>query len=91
MTRLDFEDLISQAEREGVTLAEVISRQMSPGEMDKAQGKLERQLSENYRRIEDFMSGIEVPSIEEMMMIEESDDFELGLLEEPELSDEQVE
>ncbi len=60
-------DLVSQAEEEGITLAEVISRTMTKKEMDRAQKKINTELAENYGRIGDFMSGISVPSIEEIM------------------------
>ncbi len=52
--------MVSQAEQEGVTLAEVVARQMSSGDMDRAQQFLHRELAENYASIEEFMNGIEV-------------------------------
>lgn len=60
-------DLVSQAENEGVTLAEVIARTMTSEEMDRAQAEIESQLAEGYPGIEDFMSEVSVPSLEEIM------------------------
>ena len=65
-------ELASQAEKEGITLAEVISRTLDPRELDLMQAELADELSENYQNIEGFMSGIEVPSIGELMNIEET-------------------
>ena len=65
-------ELASQAEKEGITLAEVISRTLDPRELDLMQAELADQLSENYRNIEDFMSGIDVPSLGELMNLEEA-------------------
>ena len=67
MTRATLIELVSQAEREGITLAEVISRTLSPRDLDLIQSNLEDELSENYRKIEDFMGGVEVPSLTELM------------------------
>jgi hypothetical protein len=65
-------ELVSQAEKEGITLAEVMSRALDPRELDLMQAELADELSENYRNIEGFMSGIEVPSIGELMNLEEA-------------------
>jgi hypothetical protein len=65
-------ELASQAEKEGITLAEVISRTLDPRELDLMQAELADELSENYRNIEEFMNGIEVPSIGELMNLEET-------------------
>ena len=65
-------ELASQAEKEGITLAEVISRTLDPRELDLMQAELADELSENYRNIEGFMSGIEVPSLGELMNLEEA-------------------
>ncbi|MCX6658295.1 MAG: hypothetical protein NTY62_06380 [Euryarchaeota archaeon] len=65
-------ELVSQAEKEGITLAEIISRTLDPRELDLMQAELADELSENYRNIEGFMSGIEVPSIGELMNLEEA-------------------
>ena len=72
MTSVTLVELASQAEKEGITLAEVISRTLDPRELDLMQAELADELSENYRNIEGFMSGIEVPSIGELMNLEEA-------------------
>ena len=64
--------LVSQAEKEGITLAEVISRTLDRRELDLMQAELAHELSENYRNIEEFMSGVEVPSLGELMNLEEA-------------------
>jgi len=60
-------ELVSQAEREGVTLAAMLSRELSPDEMDNAQEILSSHLTENYLKIEHFMSEVSVPSMEEIL------------------------
>ncbi len=82
-------ELVSQAEREGVTLAEVISRTMSNADMIRAQRTLAKEMSENYCKIEDFMADVSVPSIEEVLMTEELFPVEL-VDEEAELSDDML-
>jgi hypothetical protein len=72
MAGMTLVELASQAEKEGITLAEVISRTLDPRELDLMQAQLADELSENYRNIEDFMSGIEVPSLGELMNLEEA-------------------
>jgi hypothetical protein len=72
MAGMTLVELAGQAEKEGITLAEVISRTLDPRELDLMQAELADELSENYRNIEGFMSGIEVPSIGELMNLEEA-------------------
>ena len=72
MAGMTLVELASQAEKEGITLAEVISRTLESRELDLMQAQLADELSENYRNIEDFMSGIEVPSLGELMNLEEA-------------------
>jgi hypothetical protein len=72
MGRVTLVKLASQAEMEGITLAEVISRVLDPRELDLIQAELADELSENYRNIEGFMSGVDVPSLGELMDLEES-------------------
>lgn len=67
MAFTNMSDLVSQAENEGVTLAEVIARCMTPEEMDRAQAEIESQLADNYPGMEDFMSEVYVPSIEDIL------------------------
>jgi len=72
MTGMTLVELAGQAEKEGITLAEVISRTLDPRELDLMQAQLADELSKNYRNIEDFMSDIEVPSLGELMNLEEA-------------------
>ncbi len=72
MARVTLVELVSQADKEGITLAEIISRTVDPRELDLMQAELADELSENYRSIEDFMSGVEVPSLGELMNLEEA-------------------
>lgn len=72
MASVTLVELASQAEKKGITLAEVISRTLDPRELDLMQAELADELSENYRNIEGFMSGIEVPSLGELMNLEEA-------------------
>lgn len=72
MAGMTLVELAGQAEKEGITLAEVISRTLDPRELDLMQAQLADELSENYRNIEDFMSDIEVPSLGELMNLEEA-------------------
>jgi len=70
-------ELVSQAEKEGTTVAEIIARQLTVEQMDEAQAALEERLAENYRSIEKFMSDVCVPSIDEVMAMSEDDRSEL--------------
>ena len=72
MAGMTLVELASQAEKEGITLAEVISKTLDPRELDLMQTELADELSENYRNIEGFMSGVEVPSLGELMNLEEA-------------------
>lgn len=72
MASMTLVELAGQAEKEGITLAEVISKTLDQRELDLMQAELADELSENYRNIEGFMSGIEVPSIGELMNLEEA-------------------
>jgi len=79
MTRVTLVELVSQAEKEGITLAEIISRTLNPEELDLIQSNLENELSENYRRIENFMGEVEVPSLTELMDLDTSEELETEL------------
>ncbi len=60
-------ELVGQAEKEGITLAAMLSKEMSPGEMELLQAELASHMSDNYAKIENFMSGISIPSMEEVL------------------------
>ncbi|MCU0859254.1 MAG: hypothetical protein MUE55_01525 [Thermoplasmata archaeon] len=63
MNLSSLEELVSQADEEGVTLAEVISRTMTPRQMNTMQKGLAMQLSDNYAKIADFMQDVETSSM----------------------------
>ena len=67
MAALEVGELVSQAENEGVTLAEMISRTLTPGQMDEMQSGLRIELASNYGKIEGFMRDVKVPSLDELM------------------------
>lgn len=52
--------MVSQADREGITLAEVMARDLSSGDMDRMEQYLNREMAENYAAIDEFMSCIEI-------------------------------
>jgi hypothetical protein len=52
--------MVSQADQEGVTLAEVVSRELSSGDLDRVQEYIRREMADNYAAIEGFMKDIEV-------------------------------
>lgn len=68
--------LVGQAEKEGITLAELLTRDLSSEELDSAQAGLAVDIAENYSSIEDFMDDVEVPSIDEIMASEGQDGLE---------------
>jgi len=71
MTLSRIMELVSQAENEGITLAEMISRTMSSEQIDSAKAELSDELSHNYGNIEEFMSDVEVPSLDEIESLSE--------------------
>ena len=68
--------LVGQAEKEGITLAELLTRDLSSEELDSAQEELVLDLADNYSNIEEFMDGVEVPSLDEIMSSEGDDEVE---------------
>jgi len=87
MAAAEIADLVSQSEKEGLTLAEVISSELSPQEIDELQTELSEQIAANYCGIEDFMSDVSVPSLAEILSSGEFAQPECDLPEETELSD----
>jgi hypothetical protein len=79
MDALDVGELVSQAEEEGVTLAEMISRSLTPGQIDDMQSGLCIALASNYGKIEGFMRDVKVPSISELMGLDELTDSGSGV------------
>ena len=76
------ERMVSQADLEGVTLAEVIARELSPEDMDRMQQYLRREMADNNAAIEDYMSCIEITGTFDFssMSQAELDDFQENLL-----------
>ena len=64
-------ELVSQAEREGITLAEMISKSMSSEQIDVASMELAEELSNNFENIESYMSDVEVPSLEDIVALDD--------------------
>jgi hypothetical protein len=60
-------ELVSQAEKEGVSLGFMISRRMSPDEIELAQMELAEEICANNVSIERFMAEVKVPSIDEVI------------------------
>lgn len=90
MTADDFSEFVSQAEEEGVTLAEIISRTLSAEQLNELQNGLRLEMTANHSKIEGFMSEVTVPSIEEMMAMDslaEHDSIASNVLFENDLSD----
>jgi hypothetical protein len=74
MAALDVGELVSQAEKEGVTLAEMISRTLTSEQMDEMQSGLCIELELNYDKIEGFMQDVKVPSLDELMGLDDLSD-----------------
>jgi hypothetical protein len=83
-------ELVSQAESEEVTLAEMLTRSLSSRDLDKVQDALIREMSSNYRNIEEFMSDVSVPSIDEILAMDQEELTELQLVSDHELSDDNL-
>jgi len=81
---IGIEQLASQAEKEGVTLAEMITKHMSMEDIDRAQSVIHAELASNYSSIEDFMQGLEPSS--PLNLAGMSEEELLGLQEETMLS-----
>jgi len=74
MAALEVGELVSQAEKEGVTLAEMIYRTLTPEQIDEMQSGVCIELASNYGKIERFMHDIKVPSLDELMGLDELTD-----------------
>jgi macrodomain Ter protein organizer (MatP/YcbG family) len=70
---VSIEQLASQAEKEGVTLAEMISKHMSAEEIDRTQAEIHAELARNYTSIEDFMQDIESSSFLNLAVLSEEE------------------
>ena len=52
--------MVSQADLEGVTLAEIMARELSPSDMDQMQQYIRKEMAVSQEAIEGFMGCIEV-------------------------------
>lgn len=92
MAAYTIDDLVSQAEAGGCTLAEVMSSRLSADDLAGLQSELGRMIAENYRSIESFMSDVEVPSIADLSVLpagvldELEDEIRVALSDEPALA-----
>ena len=59
--------LVRQSEEEGITLGELLARNLTADELDELQNGLAKDLSRGYDRISEFMSDVEVLSLEDIM------------------------
>jgi len=80
-------ELASQAEAEGVTLGELLARDLGSEELDSVQAELSSEISEGYTSIGAFMEGVDVPSIEEFLDYGPEEWLKYMTEEEQELSD----
>lgn len=73
MTPYSIDELASQADSRGVTLAEVLASELSATETERLQAELQQRMAENSRRIEDFMADVEVPSLADLCNLSSHD------------------
>lgn len=72
MSHALLQKLVRQSETEGVTLAEILSRTMTSEQLDDVQAELTEELSDGYGSICDFMSDVEVPSLDDIINAEDA-------------------
>ena len=65
--------LVSQADQNGVTLAEIMAKELSPDEIDRMQQYIRREMNDNYSAIEGFMQDIDVPGTYDFSSMGESE------------------
>ena len=77
------DELVSQADQNGVTLAEIMAKELSAGEIDRMQQYLRREMKDNYSAIEGFMQDIDVSGTYDFNSMNESElaDLQTDLLE----------
>jgi len=63
--------LVSQAESEGVTLAEVISRTMTEQQMAAAEEEIRAEVARERSEIEEFLSDVKVASLETYLSMDD--------------------
>jgi len=90
MAAIDIGNLVSQSEKKGITLAEMIASSLSPEQMVELQSEISKNIASMHAKIEDFMSDVYVPSIEDILGSNDysgialSTDGDLQLSDEPE-------
>lgn len=82
MTAYTMDELVSQAESRGVTLAEELSLRLSAEDMEDLEHELAQEMSENLRSIEEFMRDVEVSSSTDFsaLSVEELDCMQRDIL-----------
>lgn len=60
-------ELVGKAEEEGVTLAAMINRNLSPEDLEAARLELSMELSKSRLITADYMSDVEVPALEDIV------------------------
>ena len=88
MAAIDIRNLVSQSEKKGITLAEMIARSLSPEQMVELQSEISRNVASMHAEIKDFMSDVHVPSIEDILASNDYSDTALSTDGDPQLSDE---
>jgi uncharacterized protein YlaN (UPF0358 family) len=63
VTFANLDALVSQADQEGKTLAEILTRRLSSKELNRLQKDITKRIQANYESIASFLSDVEVPSI----------------------------
>ncbi|UCE80765.1 MAG: hypothetical protein JSV94_06405 [Methanobacteriota archaeon] len=71
--------LVSQAEEEGLPLAQIMARELSATEIDRLQDFLTAEMTQSYAAIADFMRDVEVPDTYDFTSMNEA---QLDLLQE---------
>lgn len=77
VTSPDVSELVRMAEAERLTLAEVISRELTPEQIDSLQGAVSLDLTHNFESISDFMVDVHVPSSDELLTITPEQEWSL--------------
>jgi len=77
VTSPDVSELVRMAEAERLTLAEVISRELTPEQIDSLQGTVSLDLTHNFESISDFMVDVHVPSSDELLTITPEQEWSL--------------
>jgi len=60
-------DLVGKAEEEGVTLAAMIRRDLTPEDLEAARLELSMELSKSRLITADYMSDVEIPTLEDIL------------------------